>query len=395
MQRYFIFLLLLGVFFVSSCKKELDQASEDLPSITDHATILWQKTIPSQYYCEDEHFSPYGMKDQQNMTVLQDGSIAMFYATLHDNAPGIFFDFTKIDSAGNLIFVKSYGIPSEATILNKASIFATSDNGYLLFYNFFNGIDYKACIIKTDINGNTLWEQNFPFWSFTLVDCMTEKTNGNYIGIVEDSLKNYLLEMTANGVITDTSVISTDANINSIAIQQNGDIIIAGNHCVDGMMHYNGDLMAINNSGNIIWQKEIEGCTGDNYLHISGIQLNTDNSIAIIGNTKLTYNYVQTFAKYNSSGDLISQTNLNTTNLCNDIEAADAGGYLILSTTDRQLTKISESGSVEWKHTLINLPDFFVGLTLKRTGNNYLAFGFIYPQGIYYSQGFLIKFSVY
>jgi len=395
MRRLIVLFLSISAIYLSACKKEQECAPEDLPAIEAHSTVIWQKMLTQIYYNENNHLDVYGLRDHQNMTISQDSNIAVFFATYHDGDPHVFFDFIKLDSEGNELFVKSYSLQS-GEYPDKASVINTTDNGFLLFYNYFsiNHTLQNSRMVKTDQDGNTLWEKDFSFWPKATICCIIEKQDGGFLGVVRDSTRNILFKLTASGDTAETAILPPGINFNSVALQLNGNIILAGNHLVEGM-HSNGDVMSIDGSANIIWHNVFEGIPGINYLNFFGVTVNADNSLALVGNYTQSGLATPFFVKYNSSGEILSELHLNSNNACEDIEPAPGSGYFLLSRVYRQLVKISESGEIEWMQTLVNYPDYFVGLTIKRTGNDYLAFGFFWPPESYYSHGFLIKFSVY
>ena len=108
----------------------------------------------------------------------------------------------KTDSAGNLIWLKSYmNIPGLAM-----SVLETLDKNYLMAFNASQNYQYSGIVLcKTDTSGNVLWAKSYMRPKGVLVD-MIEKPNGNLIvaGITDTSFqtqypKLFLMELDSYG----------------------------------------------------------------------------------------------------------------------------------------------------------------------------------------------------
>ncbi len=66
--------------------------------------------------------------------------------------------FLQVDTAGNIITAKQYG--DSIHPLDKASIKATNDGGYIIITTIKVNNNTKLCIIKTDSIGNILWTRH-------------------------------------------------------------------------------------------------------------------------------------------------------------------------------------------------------------------------------------------
>lgn len=87
-----------------------------------------------------------------------------------------------------------------------------------------------------------------------------------------------------------------------IATDNAGNVYIAGNFIKNGGTGlYNGFLIKVDSSGNIVWQKEIT--ISPNVTYINGISIDSSNNIYLCGYCPLTF-FNATVIKYNSSGTM-------------------------------------------------------------------------------------------
>lgn len=164
-------------------------------------------------------------------------------------------EFAKIDSIGNVLWLKTYGDNFYESSAN--AICETTDGGYILGGYFRKNSVHQYGIIKTDIQGDTLWTHSYPFIPFCYggIQDVKQTPDGGYIavGYQDHTAGNFnygiMFKTDANGVLEwgglDTNIIGVTTRLayHSVDITQ------------DGAYVYTGDLTKPNLPNNTIFQQ--------------------------------------------------------------------------------------------------------------------------------------------
>jgi hypothetical protein len=136
---------------------------------TDSAgNILWNKT-----------YGGPGNEAGNAMVQTSDGGYALFIMTTSFGAGGQDAWLVKTDSAGNILWNKTYGGPGTETALY---VIQTSDGGYALCgseTSFGAGVE-DVYIIKTDAVGNKMWNQTYGGPSGDIAYSLIQTSDGGY-----------------------------------------------------------------------------------------------------------------------------------------------------------------------------------------------------------------------
>ncbi len=124
-------------------------------------TELWNTRVPDCSYVSD-------IINGSDNSIIGVGS-----TDIEDNPTGKDLRIIKLNQNGEI--VAEYDIPQEGTNSAKA-IRETSDGGLVILANYLN-IDiheYYSYVIKTDANGNILWEIDFTEFLMSTIDISTD-----------------------------------------------------------------------------------------------------------------------------------------------------------------------------------------------------------------------------
>ena len=175
-----------------------------------------------------------------------------------------------IDSVGQILWQKSFG-GSNADI-GKSVIINPIDSGYIFtgFTSSFGNGGYDVYLVRTDKNGNLIWQSSFGGldWEFG----------------------------------------------NDLTFSQDGNLIICGETYSSKYGKKDGYVIKVNkNNGAVIWEKKYGGSEDD---ELKSIKLTSDSKITIIGNTKSLGDINGDFwlLKLNNNGDSLDSKRLGNSN---------------------------------------------------------------------------------
>jgi len=168
---------------------------------------------------------------------------------------------------------------------------------------------YDIWVVKTDLDGNLLWQKNFGGSSIEIGYSITETKDGNFVlagdtrssdGDISNLLGNsdfWMIKFDPSGnLIWEKTLGGSDFDsARSIEEFQNGDLLISGSSkSQDNMLTQNygsNDAWAVitNNDGNVKWEASFGGSDLD-FIN-QAIQLE-DLGVVLVGNTESTDNDV-------------------------------------------------------------------------------------------------------
>ena len=282
------------------CKKE---ASSQAPVETPSTTFL--KTFGGTSF-------DYG----RSVALTSDGGyIIGGYSGSFGIAGNADFYLIKTDASGTLVWQKTFGGGNGEY---GYSVHQTTDGGFIIagFTYYYSAGDFDILLIKTDANGNQLWQKTFG-----------------------------------------------GANLDyAYSVQQTGDggFVIAGYTYSFGAGLSDLYLVKIDAGGNLQWQKTIGGSQGDEG---HSVQQTSDGGYIITGHT-FSFSTVGQYVylvKTDASGNVLWQKTYggNDVNTGNSVRQTSDGGYIIGGFTtsfgagsgDVYLIRTDASGNQLWQKT--------------------------------------------
>lgn len=233
-----------------------------------------------------------------------------------------------IDFAGNILWEQTYG-GSDGD--RPYDIINTSDNNILISgvsnssnsghfgQNNYGNNDYW--ILKLDLNGNLLWQQNYGGSGFDEARRIVETSNQEYIAVGFSNSPISGIKNSLNYGADDIWIIKTDSNGNllwensyggdaydaasNIIKLNNGYFItgsslsgISGNKTEVGYGDYDFWGLKIDENGTIVWQKSIGGSLSDG---CNSIVKNPDGTFLLAGSSRSPVSGTKTVASYGDS----------------------------------------------------------------------------------------------
>jgi hypothetical protein len=272
----------------------------------------FQAQPPSKWY---NKFGGYGIdvshavEETFNKQYIMCGSTSSFGFGLHDAI------LTLVDSMGQKIWEKNYG--GALTDIAKNIIINPVDSGFI-FTGYTNSIGnggYDIYLVRTDKNGNIIWEKSFGGFDWDFGDDLIFASDGN--------------------------------------------LIICGSTYNSKYGKSDAYVLKINsNSGNLIWEKKFGGFEDDEF---KALKLTSDNFYIITGYTK-SYADIKSdilLFKLNLNGDSILSKTFGSPNKNDfgcDIIVDDFNDYVISGGSetyssgllDAYVLKCTNAGSLVW-----------------------------------------------
>ena len=219
----------------------------------------------------------------------------------------------KIDTAGNYLWSQSFGgAESEA----GKRVLYNADLGFYIagFSNSFGAGDFDAYLVKTDLNGNKLWEKTYgkpSNWERINDAIWTKDSTILMVGEVQGT----------NSIASDILIIHADKNgdtlwtktfgsigedrANTIISVQDSLFIIGGEMFIPDSNLVKGFILKMNTAGDIIWQDTITDLAGK--YGVTDLSLGV-NVIYAVGFREINPENFDDYAgKFDINGTLIFQ----------------------------------------------------------------------------------------
>ncbi len=288
------------------------------------------------------------------------------------------------------------------------SVQQTVDGGYIIAGSTGHGFLYDAWVFKTDININQVWDKTFGDSANDMAFSVQQTADGGYIiaGLTES--------FGAGG--SDAWLIKTDANGNKVwdktyggnrrdhahSVQQiaDGGYIMAGFTESFGAGGYDAWLIKTDANGNKMWDKTYGG-TGDEFANV--VQQTADGGYIIAGITKSfgAGDYDFWLIKTDANGNKVWDKTFggNRMDYANFVQQTADGGYIMAGLTesfgaggsDAWLIKTDVYGNKMWDKTYGGTgDDTFAQVTQQTLDGGYVSAGATIDRG----DAWLIKTDV-
>ncbi|MFA6596487.1 MAG: hypothetical protein WCS69_02110 [Ignavibacteriaceae bacterium] len=312
----------------------------------------------------------------------------------------------KANASGNKVWAKTFGGSCSDV---GHSVQQSSDGGFIIAgsTSSFGAGNSDIYLIKTDVNGNKVWEKTFGGANEDWGSSVQQSSDGGYI--ITGSTRSfgagqadvYLIktDISGNKIWEKTFGGSRSESGNSVQQTPDGGFIIAGYAVLDtGATDVY--LIKTDLSGNKVWEKTFGGSTDD----ISySIQQTSDNGFIVVGYTWSTGAGQDDIylIKTDANGNLIWERAVGGSGADFGIYVRQTsdGGFIIAGGTmsygagqvDVYLVKIDASGNKIWEK-VFGGRDRDEGHSVQQTSDGgYIITGYTKSFGAGYSDVYLIK----
>lgn len=388
-----------GVFHSNISNSQLSSPFIWIPSdqtIGNDFSIRVSNQEESEYYDEsddnftisDQIFRKYGgnlFDGGSKVHQTTDNGFAIIGSTQSFGAGEYDVWLIKTDENGNELWNKTFGDTEND---NGASIQLTKDGGYIIAGNTasYGAGDYDIWLIKTDNLGNEEWNKTFGGTEKDGCADILQTSDGGYLII------GYTFSYGAGGL--DAYLIKTDANGNeiwsktfggnendqgrSIQSTKDGGYIIGGNTYSFGAGNRDIWLIKTDANGNEIWSNTY-GSSDSDYLN--SLHITTDDGYIIAASSYNPYHYPR-IIKIDISGNTEWDKDLSYEDEeiehCFSVLQESDGSYLALCGGyywGTYFVKTDVSGNKEWYRYVENLPEARGACMQKIQSGGYIITG--------------------
>ena len=257
-------------------------------------------------------YSGYGYDRGEGIVQLEDSSYVVTGSSSSWGESSQAF-LLKIDTVGNYLWSQSYG---GAESEEGKRVLYNADLGFYIagFSNSFGSGDFDAYLVKTDLNGNKLWEKTYgkpSNWERINDAIWTKDSTILMVGEVQAT----------NGAASDILIIHADKNgdtlwtktfgsigedrANTIISVQDSLFMIGGEMFIPDSNLVKGFILKMNTAGDIIWQDTITDLAGK--YGVTDLSLGV-NVIYAVGFREINPENFDDYAgKFDINGTLIFQ----------------------------------------------------------------------------------------
>ena len=212
--------------------------------------LVWQKTFGS--------FDGTGYNSGYSVEQISDGS----YVIVGSNGSDVYL--IKVDSQGNLVWEKTFGGTKGD---HGRSVQQTSDGGYIIVGETSSyGASVDVYLIKTDSEGNRVWEKTFGGTSWDDGECVQQTSDGGYIivgqtGWTTPNSDVYLIKVDSQGNLVWEKTFGGTDHDSGYSVQQTSDggYIVVGATGSVGLSWRDIYLLKVDSQGNLAWEKTFGG----------------------------------------------------------------------------------------------------------------------------------------
>ena len=213
--------------------------------------LVWQKTFGS--------FDGTGCNSGYSVKQISDGS----YVIVGSNGSDVYL--IKVDSQGNLVWEKTFGGTKGD---HGCSVQQTLDGGYIIVgkTSSYGAGDFDVYLIKTDSEGNRVWEKTFGGPSWDDGECVQQTSDGGYIivgqtGWTTPNSDVYLIKVDSQGNLVWEKTFGGTDHDSGYSVQQTSDggYIVVGATGSVGLSWRDIYLLKVDSQGNLVWEKTFGG----------------------------------------------------------------------------------------------------------------------------------------
>jgi hypothetical protein len=294
----------------------------------------------------------------------------------------------KMDTLGDMLWTRKYG---GSDIDDAWSVRETADGGMIIAgytYSFTPGADLDVYLVRTDVNGQRIWQRNYPLNGFGL--SIDETTDGGFaIAGDTDTDGAFLMKTDSVGDITWTRTYGGSGMEDGSAAQQteDGGFIIIGRSYSLSFGALRPDVYAIKTDvdGREVWARTYGGHRDD---HANSVQQTTDGGYIIVG-------WTRTFGaggmdiyliKTDADGDTLWTRTYGgfTNDYGNSVQQTSDSGYVIAGGTlsfgagnfDVYLVKTDSGGNTLWTQTFGSTGEDYASSVRQTDDGGYIVAGY-------------------
>jgi hypothetical protein len=279
-----------------------------------------------------------------------DGNYAQTGAYIDSSATEPDALLIKLTENGDTLWTKTYG----GTNFDDANVVCqTLDSGFVMMgvtQSFSTGAASDFYMIKTDKNGNQLWQK--VFGTTAVEDCISGQItlDGGFIMSGRKSGMFYIIKTDSSGNFQWQKTYSGTVGICFVKQLADSSYLLTGAQTISGL-GYQACMIKTTKTGNLIWQKNYGGSV-DDWFYTMPVIL-SDGSIVIGGQTMLGSVPIGLLIKTDSAGNQQwSRTyfsNPNNDNYVYDLKATSDNGFVIvgsggITSQDAWVVKTDEYG---------------------------------------------------
>ena len=236
----------------------------------------------------------------------------------------------KIDTAGNYLWSNNYGGPESE---KGRRVLYNADLGFYIagFSNSFGSGDFDAYLVKTDLNGNKLWEKTYGTQNWERINDAVWTKDSTILMVGETQ--------TTNGESSDIFIIHADKNGDTLWTKTFGSIgedrantiiqvedslfYVGGEMFIPDSNIVKGFILKMNALGNIIWQDTITDLAGK--YGVTDLSLGVNVIYAVGFREVNSENFDDYVGKFDINGALIFQytkqdiNNIIESNYCSEV----------------------------------------------------------------------------
>ncbi len=267
----------------------------------------------------------------------------------------------------------------------------TNDEGYIVTGNIGEYNNSDILLIRTDQDGNIIWEHTFDNQFQDRANSVIQTLDEGFIiagSTFLDSPNFYdawIIKTDENGdVVWDSTYGGEDSDHAMSVIQlDDGKFVIVGSSSSYGSGYFDAWLFKIDQEGNLEWENTFSGESNDNGM---SLQQTLDGGFVITGYREFYDEWDVLLLKTDQNGIMVwdNTFDINDTDAASSILLTNDGDYMLAGfsqidstyITDALLIKVDEDGDLEWFNTYGGSEDEMALSVLQTDDSGYIVTGF-------------------